>query len=93
MTFEPFYKNGLFLSRELTFPLKLLESATLIPPWPEKKNLWKIGNFHLKSRSYYLYLLKIIFPLKPIVILIDLVTFFHVKPSDFGNNKLLLSYT
>ena len=83
MTYEPRNKECLFLSGEVTFQLKLLESAILSPQWPDvlKKYQVKISQFlPLKS---ILYLINCIFQLTAIVILMGVKTFYRVKFSDY----------
>ena len=40
MTYEPLNKMDLYLSTELTFPLKPIESAILSAPWPDLEKIW-----------------------------------------------------
>ena len=77
-TYEAWIKKFFFLSRDLIVELKLFESAILSPPWPDfyKKSSENRSNWPKKKSGFYLIFF---FQIKPIMSLIDLVTFFRVE--------------
>ena len=71
-------KKRLVLSGELIFELKRIEQATLSPPWPDFQKI-PGENLSILPKNAILYLIKNIFKIKPALVLIAQVTFFHVK--------------
>ena len=78
--------NGYSLVENWYSRLNRLNQSYLARPGPffKKKN---------PVKNEILFGIKIIFQLKPLAILVDLMTFFHVIQTYFENNKLFQSHT
>ena len=88
----PGTEKYLYFSLELIFILEQLELYILSPPWPDfQKDSGEIRS--IPPKLFILHIKKVIFELKPILILIDIVTFFHVKESAVRYIKWFMSCT
>ena len=82
----------LFLQAWHAVEIKRPELVIKSPPWPNfQKKIVRIGWLDKKKLNFYL--IKDIFLIKDGLILLGIVTFFHVKHSGFGIIEWCLSYT